>query len=81
MIVDRHLYFVHALPEESTSLSLPELHQVLLDYINRNSNEMDSLRKEREERSWRKLEGKCKREIELDVIKAGDEGEYRSGFG
>lgn len=42
---------------------------------------MAELKKEREERSWRKTEGKTKREIELDNLKESDESEYKSGFG
>jgi hypothetical protein len=79
--VDRHLYFVHAIPEEATSLSLPELHQVLQDYIARDDNELVELAKEREQRAWRKGEGKTKREVELEKQKESDTSEYRSGFG
>jgi hypothetical protein len=39
------------------------------------------LKKEREGRSWRKAEGKSKRESELEGIKEREESEYRSGFG
>lgn len=79
--MDRHLYFVHALPDDKTSLSLPELHQLLADYIARNDDELEELKKERDERSWRKGEGKTKREVELDNLKTSDDSEYRSGFG
>lgn len=79
--VDRHIYFVHAMPDDQLSVSLPELHQILADYIARNDDEMAELRKEREERAWRKGEGKTKREVELDNAKEADESEYRSGFG
>lgn len=79
--VDRHLYFVHALPDERTSVSLEELHQILVDYIHRNDSEIEELQKERETRAWRKAEGKGKREIELEKERDEDESEYRSGFG
>lgn len=80
-LVDRHLYFVHALPDERTSVSLQELHQILVDYIHRNDSEIEELQKERETRAWRKAEGKGKREIELEKERENDESEYRSGFG
>jgi translation machinery-associated protein 16 len=78
--VDRHLYFVHALDTERTSISLPELHQLLKDYIFRNEDESKELAKERSERTWRKTEGKSKREIELDGEREKDQSEYRTGF-
>jgi translation machinery-associated protein 16 len=62
-------------------VSLPELHQILQDYINRNDDEAADLVKERSERAWRKGEGKSKREVELDNGKIADDSEYRSGFG
>lgn len=79
--MDRHLYFIHALDEEKSSASLPELHAILFGYINRNDDEIADLKKERIERSWRKAEGKTKREVELDNEKEIDMSEYRSGFG
>lgn len=79
--VDRHLYFVHALPADATSISLPDLHQLLSDYIQRNESERVALATEREGRSWRKTEGKGKREVELEKQKEDEESEYRSGFG
>ncbi|KAK4704854.1 translation machinery-associated protein 16, partial [Phenoliferia sp. Uapishka_3] len=78
--VDRHVYFVHALPEDREAVTLPELHQILRDYIGRNDDEAAELKKEREGRAWRKGEGKSKREMELDVQREGEESEYRSGF-
>jgi hypothetical protein len=78
--VDRHLYFVHALPSDATSISLPELHGLLEDYINRNENEMAELEKERNARSWRKTEGKGKRETEMDKQREVETAEYKSGF-
>lgn len=80
--MDRHLYFIHALPSDATSLSLPQLHVLLKDYINRNATEITQLQQERSIREgWRKGEGKTKREIELDGEKEKDLSEYRSGFG
>ncbi|TNY23807.1 hypothetical protein DMC30DRAFT_280633 [Rhodotorula diobovata] len=80
--VDRLLYFVHALPEGTTSLSLPELHDVLHGYLHRHESELVSLAHEREARqSWRKTEGKGKRETELEKLRDEETGEYRSGFG
>ena len=80
--VDRHLYFVHALDEDTTSVTLPELHQIMRDYINRNEDEMAELAREREQRnSWRRGEGKNKREMELEKLMVEDEAEYRAGFG
>lgn len=82
MIVDRHLYFVHALPEDVTSISLPELHQILKDYINRNESELVELAAERANRtSWRKGEGKGKRETELEKLREDEESQYKVGFG
>ncbi|GJN92021.1 hypothetical protein Rhopal_005049-T1 [Rhodotorula paludigena] len=78
--IDRHLYFVHALPADATSISLPDLHQLLSDYIQRNESERVALAAEREGRSWRKTEGKGKREVELEKQKEDEESEYRSGF-
>ncbi|KAL8279128.1 hypothetical protein RQP46_008384 [Phenoliferia psychrophenolica] len=78
--VDRQVYFVHALAEDRTSVSLPELHQILRDYIGRNDDEAAELKKEREGRAWRKGEGKNKREMELDGQREAEESEYRSGF-
>lgn len=63
------------------SVSLPELHQILMDYINRDEEEVVQLEAERKERSWRKAEGKTKRELELEQQKIEELGEYRSGFG
>ncbi|GAA5975074.1 hypothetical protein JCM11641_000021 [Rhodosporidiobolus odoratus] len=79
--VDRHLYFVHALPSDSTSLSLPELHALVVDYINRHESEMVQLAAEREGRNnWRKTEGKGKREVEIEKEREELRGEYKSGF-
>ncbi|GAA5899152.1 Tma16p [Sporobolomyces salmoneus] len=79
--VDRHLYFVHALPEDVTSISLPELHQILKDYINRNESELVELAAERANRtSWRKGEGKGKRETELEKLREDEESQYKVGF-
>lgn len=72
---------MHALPEDVDHVSLPELHKLLEDYINRDDNEVLELEADRKERSWRKAEGKTKREIELEQQKIEDLGEYRSGFG
>ncbi|KAI5476915.1 hypothetical protein MNV49_007016 [Pseudohyphozyma bogoriensis] len=78
--IDRHIYFVHSIPEDRTSLSLPELHKVLTDYIARNDDEAQELKAEREGRAWRKGEGMNKREKELAMQKEAEESEYRSGF-
>ncbi|GAA5886047.1 hypothetical protein JCM16303_003845 [Sporobolomyces ruberrimus] len=79
--VDRHLYFVHSLPEDATSISLPDLHQILQDYINRNESELIELAAERLNRnSWRKNEGKGKRETELEKLKEEEQSQYRVGF-
>lgn len=80
--VDRHLYFVHSLPEDATSISLLDLHQILQDYINRNESELIELAAERLNRnSWRKNEGKGKRETELEKLKEEEQSQYRVGFG
>ncbi|BGP28417.1 translation machinery-associated protein 16 [Rhodotorula toruloides] len=78
--MDRHLYFVHALPSDATSVSLPDLHQILNDYLNRNEAELVELKHEREGRSWRKGEGKGKRETELEKLREEEESEYKTGF-
>ncbi|GAA5836224.1 hypothetical protein JCM11251_007399 [Rhodosporidiobolus azoricus] len=78
--IDRHLYFVHALPFDATSISLSDLHNLVNDYINRNENEAVQLAAERESRSWRKTEGKGKREMEIEEEKKEETAEYRSGF-
>ncbi|GAA5949772.1 hypothetical protein JCM3765_007683 [Sporobolomyces pararoseus] len=78
--VDRHLYFVHALPEDATSISLPELHQILQDYINRNESELVDLAAERANRTWRKGEGKSKRETELEKLREDEQNQYKVGF-
>lgn len=78
--MDRHLYFVHALPTDQTSISLPALHLLLLQYIARNDDEIALLQAERQTRAWRKSEGKTKREVELDSEKEKELSEYRSGF-
>ncbi|KAM0752983.1 hypothetical protein T439DRAFT_323599 [Meredithblackwellia eburnea MCA 4105] len=78
--VDRHVYFVQALPQESSSISLPELHQLVHDYIARNDQEAQELATERESRAWRKKEGKSKRELEIDQQKKEELSEYRAGF-
>ncbi|GAA5847809.1 hypothetical protein JCM3766R1_003210 [Sporobolomyces carnicolor] len=78
--VDRHLYFVHALPDDATSISLPELHQVLQDYINRNESELVELAAERANRTWRKAEGKGKRETELEKLREDEQNQYKVGF-
>lgn len=67
--------------DEVEAVSLPELHQILQDYINRDEEEIVELEAERKERSWRKAEGKTKRELELEQQKIEELGEYRSGFG
>ncbi|GEM12234.1 hypothetical protein Rt10032_c19g6251 [Rhodotorula toruloides] len=79
--MDRHLYFVHALPSDATSVSLPDLHQILNDYLNRHEAELVELKHEREARSWRKGEGKGKRETELEKLRGEEESEYKTGFG
>lgn len=80
--VDRLLYFVHALPDDTTSLSLAELHDVLHGYLHRHASELVDLAHEREARSsWRKTEGKGKRETELEELRKEETSEYRSGFG
>ncbi|KAM0793791.1 hypothetical protein ACM66B_001207 [Microbotryomycetes sp. NB124-2] len=80
--VDRLLYFVHALPEEQEKLSLDELHQTVVDYINRDDAERDELEQQRRQRSnWRKTEGKSKRETEIDKQKEQELLEYKTGFG
>jgi hypothetical protein len=80
--VDRHLFFVHALPAEATSLSLPELHQLLESYLDRNQPELVDLQHERESRgSWRKSEGKGKREVEIEKTREQEVQEYKAGFG
>lgn len=78
--MDRHLYFVHALPSDATSISLIELHGLLEDYINRNEGEMAELERERAARSWRKTEGKGKRETEMDKQREVELAEYKTGF-
>ncbi|GAA5966099.1 hypothetical protein JCM8115_004932 [Rhodotorula mucilaginosa] len=79
--VDRHLFFVHALPAEATSLSLPELHQLLESYLDRNQPELVDLQHERESRgSWRKSEGKGKREVEIEKTREQEVQEYKAGF-
>ncbi|KAM0793790.1 hypothetical protein ACM66B_001207 [Microbotryomycetes sp. NB124-2] len=79
--VDRLLYFVHALPEEQEKLSLDELHQTVVDYINRDDAERDELEQQRRQRSnWRKTEGKSKRETEIDKQKEQELLEYKTGF-
>ncbi|BGP36279.1 translation machinery-associated protein 16 [Rhodotorula kratochvilovae] len=78
--VDRLLYFVHAIPEDATSLSLPELHDVLVGYLHRHQSELVALAAEREARSWRKTEGKGKREVEIEKMQEEETSEYRSGF-
>lgn len=79
--MDRHLHFIHAISDDVEAVSLPELHQILQDYINRDEEEIVELEAERKERSWRKQEGKTKRELELEQQKIEELGEYRSGFG
>ncbi|KDE09797.1 hypothetical protein MVLG_00196 [Microbotryum lychnidis-dioicae p1A1 Lamole] len=78
--VDRHLWFVHSIPDDRTSLSLPELHQTIHDYIHRDEIEMVQLAQERTERSWRKAEPKSKREVELEKQREQEKDEYRTGF-
>ncbi|GAA5858271.1 hypothetical protein JCM8547_004628 [Rhodosporidiobolus lusitaniae] len=79
--IDQHLYFIHALPSDATSISLPELHQLVVEYINRNESEIVELAAERESRgSWRKSEGKGKRETELEKEKEEETSMYRTGF-
>ncbi|GAA6046521.1 hypothetical protein JCM3770_006190 [Rhodotorula araucariae] len=78
--VDRLLYFVHAIPEDATSLSLAELHDVLHAYLHRHASELVALAAEREARSWRKAEGKGKREVEIENALEEETSEYRSGF-
>ncbi|GAA6041637.1 hypothetical protein JCM8097_007785 [Rhodosporidiobolus ruineniae] len=78
--IDRHLFFVHALPSDATSISLADLHQLVADYMSRNESELAKLESERQARSWRKTEGKGKREVEIEKQRADEESEYRSGF-
>ncbi|GAA5981063.1 hypothetical protein JCM10908_003970 [Rhodotorula pacifica] len=79
--IDRHLFFVHALPSDCTSLSLPELHALLVSYLDRNQSELVDLQHEREARgSWRKSEGKGKREVEIEKIREDEVQEYKAGF-
>ncbi|GAA5878933.1 hypothetical protein JCM1840_000845 [Sporobolomyces johnsonii] len=78
--IDRHLYFIHALPEDATSIPLADLHQILHDYINRSESELVQLAADREARSWRKSEGKSKQEIELEKQKDIEMNEYKAGF-
>ncbi|SCV68499.1 BQ2448_620 [Microbotryum intermedium] len=78
--VDRHLWFVHSIPEDRTSLSLPELHQTIHDYIHRDEIELVQLAQERQQRSWRKAEPKSKREVELEKQREQEKDEYRTGF-
>jgi translation machinery-associated protein 16 len=72
---------VHALPEDATSISLPDLHQILQDYINRNESELVELAAERANRTWRKAEGKGKRETELEKLREDEQSQYKVGFG
>lgn len=79
--VDRHLYFVHALPEDRDYITLPELHQLIADYIERDSAELVELAAERDGRKkWRSGEGKTKREVEIEKQMETDRNEYKSGF-
>ncbi|CEQ38568.1 SPOSA6832_00022, partial [Sporobolomyces salmonicolor] len=79
--IDRHLYFIHALPDDATSIPLADLHQILHDYINRSESELVQFAADREARSWRKAEGKSKQEIELEKQKDIETNEYKAGFG
>lgn len=73
---------MHALPAEATSLSLPELHDLLESYLDRNQPELVELQHERESRgSWRKSEGKGKREVEIEKTREQEVQEYKAGFG
>lgn len=73
---------MHALPSEATSLSLPELHSLLHAYLDRNQAELADLVAERKGRgSWRKTEGKGKREVEIEKTREAEVQEYKSGFG
>ncbi|GAA5933898.1 hypothetical protein JCM1841_003110 [Sporobolomyces salmonicolor] len=78
--IDRHLYFIHALPDDATSIPLADLHQILHDYINRSESELVQFAADREARSWRKAEGKSKQEIELEKQKDIETNEYKAGF-
>ncbi|GAA5883599.1 hypothetical protein JCM3774_002106 [Rhodotorula dairenensis] len=79
--VDRHLFFVHALPAEASSLSLAELHQLVEQYLDRNQPEAIDLQRDRESRgSWRKGEGKGKREVEIEKTREHELQEYKTGF-
>lgn len=69
------------MPDDATSISLPELHQVLQDYINRNESELVELAAERANRTWRKAEGKGKRETELEKLREDEQNQYKVGFG
>jgi len=53
----------------------------LTDYINRNESELVELAAERAARTWRKTEGKGKRETELERLKEDEESQYKVGFG
>ncbi|KAH8919460.1 hypothetical protein BT69DRAFT_1337269 [Atractiella rhizophila] len=73
--VDRHIHIIHSMAPEKSRLSLQELHELLQQYIHRNTEELTKLQKER-----RPGRPKGKREVEIEMAVSRDTEEGRSGF-
>jgi len=74
--VDRHAFFLHALPPEVDSLTLAELHQIVRDvWLTRHEPEITT-----EQLARRKGRPPSTREVNLVKLKESESEEYRTGL-
>ncbi|PVG03121.1 hypothetical protein CPB86DRAFT_667025, partial [Serendipita vermifera] len=75
-VADRYAFFLHAIPPEKSSFTLPEVHELIQDvWLTRS----DPLLKQ-EQASRRKGRPKSAKEDQLEEAKRQDAEEYRTGF-
>lgn len=74
--VDKLMFFKQFLNEGGLVLSVIELHNAIKSYINRYANEILELKNQ-----IRPNRPKPSRIEKLELVKSGDESEYKTGFG
>lgn len=73
--VNRLVWFAYALDPSIPSCTLPELHQIVQDFINRHSEELEHERKER-----RAGRPKSTAQERIEIDQQTEEAEYHTGF-
>jgi translation machinery-associated protein 16 len=76
-LVDKYVFFFHAIPDDKDALSLEELHAIIKDvWLTRLDSQL-----EEERQSRRKGRPKTTKEVKLETLKEVELEEYRTGMG